>query len=57
MRGYFVWSLLDDFEWAYGYDRGFGIVSVDDEALARTPEDSHHRYRQALRAHRERRPG
>ncbi|GAA0985417.1 GH1 family beta-glucosidase [Nocardiopsis tropica] len=57
VRGYFVWSLLDNFEWAYGYDRRFGIVSVDYETLARTPKDSYHWYRQVVRAHRERRTG
>ena len=29
LRGYFAWSLLDNFEWAWGYDRRFGIVRVD----------------------------
>ena len=39
VRGYFLWSLLDNFEWAYGYDRRFGIVRVADD-LARVPKDS-----------------
>jgi beta-glucosidase len=38
--GYFVWSLLDNFEWSYGYDKRFGIVRVDYETQARTPKDS-----------------
>ncbi|MEE2040990.1 GH1 family beta-glucosidase [Nocardiopsis sp. CT-R113] len=57
VRGYFVWSLLDNFEWAYGYDRRFGIVAVDYETLTRTPKDSYHWYREMVRSHRERRDG
>jgi beta-glucosidase len=40
LRGYFVWSLLDNFEWAEGYSRRFGIVYVDFATLKRTPKDS-----------------
>jgi beta-glucosidase len=40
LRGYQVWSLLDNFEWAYGYSKRFGIVHVDYETLVRTPKDS-----------------
>lgn len=40
VRGYFAWSLLDNFEWAYGYEKRFGIVHVDFETLARTPKAS-----------------
>jgi beta-glucosidase len=40
VRGYFAWSLLDNFEWAYGYRQRFGIVHVDYETLRRTPKDS-----------------
>ena len=40
IRGYFAWSLLDNFEWAYGYDKRFGIVRVDYDAQARTPKQS-----------------
>ena len=38
LRGYFVWSLLDNFEWAYGYSKRFGLIHVDYETLERTPE-------------------
>ncbi|MEQ6901031.1 family 1 glycosylhydrolase [Nocardioides sp. YIM 152588] len=38
VRGYFAWSLLDNFEWAYGYGQRFGIVRVDYETLERTPK-------------------
>ena len=37
VRGYFVWSLLDNFEWAHGYRKRFGIVHVDYDTLERTP--------------------
>jgi beta-glucosidase len=45
VRGYFVWSLLDNFEWGYGYDRRFGIIRVDYDTLVRTWKDSAHWYR------------
>jgi beta-glucosidase len=38
--GVFVWSFLDNFEWAYGYDKRFGIVHVDYATQARTPKSS-----------------
>ena len=40
LRGYFVWSLLDNFEWALGYAKRFGLVRVDYETLERTPRAS-----------------
>jgi beta-glucosidase len=40
LRGYFVWSLLDNFEWAYGYAKRFGLVHVDYDTLERTPKES-----------------
>jgi beta-glucosidase len=47
--GYYVWSLLDNFEWAWGYSKRFGIVHVDYETLARTPKDSAHFYAGVVR--------
>ncbi|WP_159808897.1 GH1 family beta-glucosidase [Cellulomonas citrea] len=44
VRGYFLWSLMDNFEWAYGYDRRFGMVYVDYATLERTVKDSGHWY-------------
>lgn len=40
VRGYFAWSLLDNFEWTWGYDQRFGIVRVDCETQVRTPKAS-----------------
>jgi beta-glucosidase len=40
VRGYFVWSLLDNFEWTLGYTRRFGLVHVDYETQERRPKDS-----------------
>jgi beta-glucosidase len=40
LRGYFVWSLLDNFEWAEGYSRRFGVIHVDFATLKRTPKSS-----------------
>jgi beta-glucosidase len=57
VRGHFVWSLLDNFEWAYGYDRRFGIVRVDYDTLERTPKDSYRWFRELIRRHAERHGG
>ena len=42
--GYFVWSLLDNFEWAWGYGKRFGIVHVDYDTQVRTPKLSAENY-------------
>ncbi|MFE4697456.1 GH1 family beta-glucosidase [Streptomyces sp. NPDC056738] len=52
VRGYFVWSLMDNFEWAEGYERRFGLVHVDYDTLERTPKASYAWLRDALRAQR-----
>lgn len=51
VRGYFVWSLLDNFEWAAGYSKRFGIVHVDYESQVRTIKSSGLWYSQQIRAH------
>lgn len=52
VRGYFVWSLMDNFEWAEGYARRFGLVHIDYATLERTPKASYHWLRDVLRAQR-----
>ena len=48
LRGFFYWSLLDNYEWAEGYQKRFGLVHVDYESLARTPKASYHALQRAL---------
>ena len=45
VRGYFVWSMLDNFEWAEGYSKRFGLVYVDYPTLERVPKSSFYWYR------------
>jgi beta-glucosidase len=45
VKGYFVWSFLDNFEWAHGYSKRFGIVYIDYPTLERVPKDSFYWYR------------
>ena len=48
VKGFFYWSLLDNYEWAEGYEKRFGLVHVDFDTLARTPKSSYHALRRAL---------
>jgi beta-glucosidase len=51
VRGYYVWSLLDNFEWEHGYDSRFGIVAVDFASQRRTPKRSALWYRDLIARH------
>jgi beta-glucosidase len=51
LRGYFAWSLLDNFEWAHGYGRRFGLVYVDYPTQRRVVKRSGHRYAEVIRHH------
>ena len=51
VRGYYVWSLFDNFEWEHGYARRFGIVHIDFGSQQRTPKRSALWYRDLIRAH------
>lgn len=48
VKGYFAWSLLDNFEWAEGYAKRFGIVHIDYETLERTPKTSFKKYQEII---------
>ncbi len=50
VRGYFYWSLLDNYEWAWGYEKRFGIVRVDYDTQERTLKDSAREYRRIIAA-------
>jgi beta-glucosidase len=52
VRGYFAWSLLDNFEWAWGYEKRFGIVRVDYDTMERTVKDSGHAFAALISASR-----
>ncbi|MEU3879663.1 GH1 family beta-glucosidase [Streptomyces californicus] len=51
VRGYFLWSLLDNFEWGYGYAKRFGAVYVDYATQVRTPKSSAHWYADVIARH------
>ena len=50
VRGYFAWSLLDNFEWAFGYSKRFGLVYTDYETLERIPKASAKWYAETVTA-------
>ncbi|WP_425100057.1 GH1 family beta-glucosidase [Tropicibacter sp. S64] len=49
VKGYYLWSLMDNYEWACGYEQRFGLVHVDFDTLERTPKASYHQLAQNLR--------
>lgn len=50
VKGYFVWSFMDNFEWGLGFSRRFGLVHVDYETKKRTVKDSGYWYRDVIEA-------
>jgi beta-glucosidase len=48
VNGYFLWSLLDNYEWALGYEKRFGLIHMDFDTLKRTPKASYHALKLAL---------
>ncbi len=49
IRGYFHWSIIDDFEWKAGFTQRYGLVHVDHKTQKRTPKDSYYSYREIIR--------
>ncbi|WP_106744380.1 GH1 family beta-glucosidase [Yoonia maritima] len=48
VKGFFYWSLLDNYEWAFGYEKRFGMIHVDFDTLKRTPKASYHALKTAI---------
>lgn len=51
VRGYYLWSLMDNYEWGTGFSKKYGIAHVDPDTLVRTPKDSAHWYRDVIATH------
>lgn len=51
IRGYFHWSIMDNYEWELGYSKRFGLIYVDYESQRRIPKDSYHFYRRVIESH------
>ena len=49
VKGYMAWSVLDNFEWALGYDKRFGLIYVDYRTQERIPKDSAYWYAEVIR--------
>jgi beta-glucosidase len=52
VRGYFVWSLIDNFEWALGFSKRLGLIRCDYNTLERTPKKSYYQYREIIKSSR-----
>ncbi|NJP08260.1 MAG: beta-glucosidase [Leptolyngbyaceae cyanobacterium RU_5_1] len=52
LQGYFLWSLMDNFEWSWGYDRRFGLLYIDYRTQRRIPKSSFHWYAECIRQNR-----
>ena len=49
LDGYMHWSLMDNFEWAEGYCKKFGLIGIDFDSLERIPKNSFWRYKQLIK--------
>lgn len=54
LTGYYAWSNMDNFEWAYGYSRRFGLIYVDYQTQKRIPKESYHSYKRIIARNKER---
>lgn len=52
IEGYYLWSLMDNFEWSFGYDKRFGILYVDFDSQERIWKDSAYRYAEIIKSNR-----
>ena len=57
VKGYYLWSFIDNFEWAEGYTQRFGLVYCDYVNQRRIPKDSYHLYREVIAGHENFNPG
>jgi beta-glucosidase len=48
LKGFYVWSFMDNFEWSFGYSKRFGIIHVDFQTLKRSPKDSAYFFRDVI---------